>query len=205
MKKCVYCGAKMKDQALVCTKCGNLQPEDRSQPAPQQQEVPQPVRQQVRPAAAPDPAEREFPVIMMQAPAPAAPICKLKTNRGMVKYVFLTLITFGIYGIVAMSDVTEDINIIASRYDGRRTMHFCLITFIFSWLTLGIAPFVWAHRMCDRIGNELARRGIAYQFGAGAFWIWNILGSLILVGPFVYLHKLCKAMNLLGEDYKVNG
>ena len=33
----------------------------------------------------------------------------------------------------------------------------------------------------------------------------NIIGSFIFVGPFVYIHKLCKAMNLLSEDYNVKG
>ena len=128
-----------------------------------------------------------------------------KTNYGMLKLILLSMITFGIYGLVVFSNMSTDINVIASKYDGKKTMHYCLIVFIFSWLTFGIAPIVWYHRISARIGKELARRGIAYRFGAGSFWGWTLLGSLIFVGPFVYLHKLCKAMNLLGEDYKVNG
>ena len=104
-----------------------------------------------------------------------------------------------------MSNVSTDINTIASRYDGKKTMHYCLVLFIFSWLTLGIVPLVWSHKISDRIGAELTRRGIDYQFGAGTFWGWGILGSLILVGPFIYTHKLLTAMNLLSADYNVNG
>ncbi len=128
-----------------------------------------------------------------------------KTNYGMLKLILLSMITFGIYGLVVFSNMSTDINVIASKYDGKKTMHYCLLVFVFSWLTLGIAPIVWYHRLSARIGKELTRRGIAYRFGAGSFWGWTLLGSLIFVGPFVYLHKLCKAMNLLGEDYKVNG
>ena len=128
-----------------------------------------------------------------------------KTNYSMIKTILLSIITFDIYALVVYSNMSTDINVIASKYDGKKTMHFCLIFFIFSWLTCGIAPIVWYHRLSARIGKELARRGIAYRFGAGSFWGWNVLGAFILVGPFVYLHKLCKAMNLLGEDYKVNG
>ena len=134
-----------------------------------------------------------------------APVGKLKTNRGLLKYILLSLITFGIYGLVAMSSVSTDINVIASRYDGKKTTHFCLMAFVFSWLTLGIAPLVWYHKISARIGNELSRRGISYSFGAGSFWGWNILGALIVVGPLVYMHKLFKAMNLLSKDYNVNG
>ena len=55
------------------------------------------------------------------------------------------------------------------------------------------------------VAGALTRRGIDYQFGAGTFWGWGILGSLILVGPFIYTHKLLTAMNLLSADYNVNG
>lgn len=134
-----------------------------------------------------------------------APVGQLTTSRGLVKYILLSLITFGIYGLVAMSGVSTDINTIASRYDGKKTMHFCLVVFIFSWLTFGILPIVWYHSISNRIGNELRRRGINYSFGAGSYWGWNVLGSLIFVGPFVYVHKMFKAMNLLSQHYNVNG
>lgn len=136
---------------------------------------------------------------------PNAPIAKLNTSRGLLKYILLTMVTCGIYGIVAMSSVSSDINTIASRYDGKKTTHFCLMAFLYSWLTLGIAPIVWYHKISARIGNELIRRGIHYSFGAGSFWGWNVLGSLIGIGPLVYMHKLFKAMNLLSEHYNVYG
>ncbi len=136
---------------------------------------------------------------------PVSPAVQLKTNRGLVKYILLSLITFGIYGIVCMSSVSTDINLIASKYDGKKTMHFCLLAFVFSWLTCGIGIFVWFHKISNRIGDELKRRNIDYKMSAGSFWLWNILGSFIVVGPFVYMYKLFKAMNLLAADYNVNG
>ncbi len=134
-----------------------------------------------------------------------APALQLRTSRGLLKMIFLGLITFGIYPLVVESHIGEELNLIASPHDGRRTMHFCLIYFIFSWLTLGIALFVWYHRTSDRMDCELSRRGIDYAFGSLDFWLWNILGSLILVGPFVYVYKRMKAMNLINEDYNRKG
>ena len=135
----------------------------------------------------------------------SAPVGQLKTNKGLIKYILLSIITLGIYGIVVMSSVSNDINIIATRYDGKRTMHYCLLVFVISPLTLGIASIVWFHKISARIGNELRRRNIPYSFGAGTFWLWNVLGALILIGPFVYTHKLFKATNKLCEHYNVNG
>lgn len=134
-----------------------------------------------------------------------APAKQLKTNKGLLKYILLSIITCGIYGLVVMSSVSSDINIVASRYDGKKTMHYCLLTFIVAPITLGIAGLVWSHRISNRIGAELKRRGIAYNFSASDFWLWNVLGSLIVVGPFVYLHKLFKATNLMNADYNVKG
>ena len=68
-------------------------------------------------------------------------------------------------------------------------------------ITLFIGALVWYHRISARIGTELQRRGIAYSFGAGSFWGWGVLGALIVVGPFIYWHKLLTSMNLLSESY----
>lgn len=133
------------------------------------------------------------------------PVEPLRTDRGLAKYYFLSLITLGIYGLVVNCHIGNEINQIASQHDGKNTMHFALIAFIFSWLTLGIVPLVWYHRICDRIGNELYRRNINYEFDSLTFWGWNILGSFILVGPFIFIHKWMKAMNLLNADYNERG
>ena len=60
-----------------------------------------------------------------------APVGQLKTNKGLLKTILLSLITFGIYLLVVMSSVSDDINIVASRHDGKKTMHFCLLTFVY--------------------------------------------------------------------------
>ena len=133
------------------------------------------------------------------------PVRQLKTTRGLLKYIIFSLITFGIYPLVMMTLVGEEMNLVASKYDGKKTMNFCLVAFIFSWLTFGIVPLVWYHNISKRMGNELARRGIAYSFGAGSFWGWNILGAFIVIGPLVYTHKFCKAINLINENYNING
>ena len=143
--------------------------------------------------------------VSQNTPNFSAPVGQLKTNRGLAKYILLGIITLGIYPIVVMSSISSDINIIAGRYDGKRTMHYCLLIFLVSWLTLGIGVLVWYHNLSSRIGNELRRRNISYQFGAGSYWGWSILGALIVVGPFIYIYKLLKAMNLLSSHYNVNG
>lgn len=156
------------------------------------------------PNFAPNPGYASRGVAQMNA-TPTAPVAPLRTNRALWKMIVFSAITFGIYGLVVMCHISRDINTIATRYDGKRTMHYALVTFVFSWLTFGIVPLVWSHKISGRIGRELARRNIRYGFGAHTFWLWNILGSMIFVGPFIYTHKLMVAMNLLAKDYNVRG
>ncbi len=134
-----------------------------------------------------------------------SPARQLKTNKGLIKTILLSMITLGIYPLVVMSAVSSDINEVASRYDGKKTMHYCLLTFIVAPITFGIAGIVWSHRISNRIGAELKRRGISYSFSAADFWLWCVLGSIIVVGPFIYLHKMFKAVNKMNAHYNVNG
>ncbi len=138
-------------------------------------------------------------------PVSTPPVGQLKTNKGLLKTILLSIITFGIYPLVVMSAVSNDINIVASRYDGKKTMHYCLLFFLIAPITGGIASIVWSHKISNRIGAELKRRGIPYSFSAADFWLWNVLGSLIVVGPFIYLHKLFKAVNQMNAHYNVYG
>ena len=133
------------------------------------------------------------------------PAIQLPTNRSMWKIWLLSIVTFGIYGLVIMTKMVDNLNLIASRYDGKKTMHYCLLVFLIMPITFGIAGIVWYHKVSARMGNELVRRNQPYSFGASDFWLWGVLGSLIIVGPFIYLHKYCKTMNYLAADYNDRG
>ena len=134
------------------------------------------------------------------------PMVQLRTNRGLLKYFFLSLITLGIYGLICFGNISRDINTIATKHDGRKTMSFYLVFFVLNWLTLGIFTLIWFHNLSDRIGKELLVRNLPYQFSAGTFWGWYFFGSLLFgIGPLVYIHKLMHAMNTLAADYNING
>lgn len=138
--------------------------------------------------------------------APTRPAVQLTTSRGLLKAILLNMITCGIYSWFEMSAISEDVNTVASRYDGRKTMHYLLMYFIVGPLTCGIGYLVWYHNISDRIGCELRRRNISYGFGAADYWLWCFLGSWLFgIGPFVYMYRLYKAMNLMNADYNARG
>ena len=229
--RCSYCGAEVRENQKYCLHCGAKQENTgtvsessvKKQPratvetgGPEVQEWVDRIREfrenldseevPVTPVAAPAAAPaakitEEFPVIR---PRPAAPRIQLPVERGLGKMIFLGLLTLCIYPVVIMSRIVTELNIAASRYDGKRTVSYfgaCMLV----PLTLGIYAWVWTHNFCSRIGEELQRRRIDYTFGAKTFWLWGVLGSLIIVGPFIFVHKLMKAMNMLNTNYNVYG
>ncbi|MBQ3926275.1 MAG: 3-isopropylmalate dehydratase small subunit [Bacteroidaceae bacterium] len=158
-------------------------------------------------APEPEPAEEVAPVEVKAhyESEPFVPQKQLPINRGLAKFFFLSLITFGIYGIVIFTQISDEINTVATKYDGRKTTNYLWIFFLWGWLTFGIAYLVWFHSLSDRIGNGIQRRRIPYSFGASDFWLWDVIGSIVGFLPLVYVHKLLSAMNLLNADYNQKG
>ena len=176
------------------------------EPQPVYQPEPQPAFQPAyQPAYQPSyqPQYSSAPVYTDQGVS-SRPVLQLPTHRSLVKMIFLPLVTLGIYGMVIWSRIVTELNIVASRHDGKRTMSYLGMTML-APLTLGIHSLVWIHGFCNRIGDELNRRNIPYKFSAATFWLWNVLGSLIIVGPFIYTHKLMKSMNLINADFNQYG
>lgn len=134
-----------------------------------------------------------------------APKWKFRANRGVIKFIVLSVLTLGIYSICVFSHMSIDINWLACKHDGRHTMHYCLIFFLFSWLTFGIANFVWFSRISGRIGDEQYRRTQRCDVRKSTFWLWCVLGSFIVIGPIIYLYKLFKGMNAIAADYNAKG
>jgi hypothetical protein len=134
----------------------------------------------------------------------SAPITKLKTDRKLWKIALISIVTFGIYALYDMSRISSDINTAASKHDGKKTMHFILMCLL-CLPTFGIAGYVWYHKLSNRIGKELTRRDIAYDFGAVDYWLWFIILGGTIVCPLIYMYKLYKAMNLLNAHYNNYG
>ncbi|MBQ2378673.1 MAG: DUF4234 domain-containing protein [Clostridia bacterium] len=124
---------------------------------------------------------------------------KLPTNRSMWKLMLLSFLTCGIYGVIFFIPFSFDLEKI-SPYSISRQMNY-IWAHLLSLFTFALVIDIWHYQTAKRVEEALEYRGIDYRFGTRTFWGWFVLGSLILIGPFVYFHKLCKAMNLLCKHY----
>lgn len=63
----------------------------------------------------------------------------------------------------------------------------------------------YASNAANPSAERSAARSSAIYSTAATFWLWNVLGIFIIVGPLVYFYKLLHAMNDLSADYNARG
>lgn len=122
----------------------------------------------------------------------------LKTNRGLLKYLLFSLITLGIYDLYIVHRAAKDANLAdsSSKKVGG------LIFFIFmSIITAGIYSFYWWYKVTEKFANVIRTSGAKPAITGGGFLLWEIFGSLIIVGPFIALYKFFKNWNASNALY----
>ena len=127
----------------------------------------------------------------------------MKTNRSLLTLILLSIVTFGIYSLYFWSKYAEDMNIVCNG-DGTHTRGI-LARIIFSILTLGIYELVWMYGVGERIAINSFKRNIYCNASGSSVLMWYILGSFILIGPFVAMHKMISGLNALCSNYNAAG
>ena len=127
----------------------------------------------------------------------------LKTDRCMWKLVLFSILTLGIYSIIFFIPFSFDLNKITPRREKEKTMNY-LWAYLLAYFTVALVLMVWHYQVAHHVEEALKRRDIPYHFGTETFWLWMVAGSFFLIGPFIYFHKLCQAMNLLCEHYNAD-
>lgn len=117
----------------------------------------------------------------------------METNRSLIKYILLCLITFGIYGLFFWHKYVQDVNTLCSG-DGKNTRGI-LALILLSIITLGIYGFVWTYGMQNRLRDKAGRMGTGPISGGGTILLWQIFGSLLfglgpLVATYIQIHSI---------------
>ncbi len=123
----------------------------------------------------------------------------MKTNRSLLVYILLSILTLGLYSLYFWSCFARDMNVVCVG-DGRRTRGI-LARIIFSALTFGIYEIVWLYTTGDRIRINAHRLNVPVSCTGGGVLAWTILGALIVVGPFVAMYQMMSGLNQLCEAY----
>lgn len=127
----------------------------------------------------------------------------LKTNRSLLVYILLNIVTLGIYSLFFYHGIAKDMNV-ACQGDGKHTKG--LIAFILlTCITCGIYAIVWHYGVCERVAMNSSRRGVPCNVDGGKFLLWYLLGSLLCgIGMFVAMHKMIVGVNNICAAYNSN-
>lgn len=123
-------------------------------------------------------------------------------QRSLLTFILLSIVTCGIYGIVFMYKYAEDVNTVCAG-DGKHTQNY-IVAILLSIITCGIYSFVWYYGIGNRLQENAPRYGINFSENGTTVLLWMILGSYIVIGPFVAMNILIKNMNALGQAYNAH-
>ena len=110
----------------------------------------------------------------------------LKTSRGFWKYFFLTIITFGIYGLYMTHQMAKEANLADKQ---SKDVGGLLFYILMSCLTFGFYTLYWNYKVCEKFGNSVRANGGTPRLTGGGWLLWTILGAMIVIGPLVALVK----------------
>lgn len=133
-------------------------------------------------------------------PPPSGGPCRMKTDRSLVTYILLSIITCGIYGYYFLYAMARDANVICSA-DGKKTGG--LVAFILlSWITCGLYAYYWYYSLGNRLAENAPRYGLSFQENGTTVLLWCLVGLLLCgLGPWIAMHILIKNMNSLCMAY----
>lgn len=122
----------------------------------------------------------------------------LKTNRGLIKWLFFSIITFGIYAFVLIAKKAEETNI-TCKGDGKETKGFW-IYLLLSIVTFGIYPIVWGFQVVERHANYLHAHNEKEILSGLGWLLWSYVGGLLFgIGAFVAMYLDIKQWNKVNE------
>ena len=118
-------------------------------------------------------------------------------KRKLGKFIFLNLITLGIYGLFFWSKWTKDLNTICDG-DDKESGHYVLV-FILDIFSFGINALIWNYQMVERMYQKAKDYNITLKHGGMFVMIWRILPIISSVYKIKYLNKLAEAYNATVE------
>ncbi len=124
----------------------------------------------------------------------------LSTDRSIVAYILLGLVTCGIYDLYMLHCIVQDVNITCAG-DGKKTAGI-LEYILFGILTCGIYDYIWLYNLGNRLQNNSQRYGMNFQEGGTTILLWWIFGSFLCgVGPFIAANIIIKNTNAINAAY----
>ena len=124
----------------------------------------------------------------------------LKSDRSLLMYILLNIVTCGIYSWFFIHKLAKDVNE-GCAGDGKKTAGL-LMYILLNTVTCGIYGWIWDYQLGNRLAENARRYNLMFSENGTTVLMWNIFGSLLCgIGPFIALNILIKNSNQICIAY----
>ena len=129
----------------------------------------------------------------------------LRTDRSLIIYILLSIITCGIYSYFFIYSIAQDVNR-ACDGDGNNTSGLAAFI-ILSFITCGFYAIYWEYAIANRLAENAPRYGMNFTENGTTVVMWHLVGWVICgIGPFIAMNIIIKNTNRICEGYnRTNG
>ena len=125
----------------------------------------------------------------------------IRTDRDIITYVLLSIITCGIYGYWYIYQLAQDANIMCA--DDNEETPGLLAYILLSMVTCGFYAIYWEYKLANRLSAYAPRYGVQIKESGSDVIMWRLIGALICVlGTYVGTNILFKIANDLATAYQ---
>lgn len=125
---------------------------------------------------------------------------RIQTDRNIIMYVLLTLVTCGIYGYYFIYKLAQDVNEMC-KDDGQSTPGLAAFILL-SLVTCGFYAYYWYYQLGNRLQANASKYGITVAENGTTILLWCIVGLLVCgLGPYIAMHLIIKNTNAMAIAY----
>ena len=126
----------------------------------------------------------------------------IKTDRGVIGWLLLSIVTCGIYSYYFLYCLARDINVMCQD-DGDFTPGIAAFILL-SFVTCGFYALYWYYKIGNRLQANAPRYGLVFQENGTTILMWQIVGALLCcLGPIFAMNIIIKNTNAMATAYNV--
>lgn len=124
----------------------------------------------------------------------------IKTDRGVIGWLLLSIVTCGIYSYYFLYCLARDINVMCQD-DGDSTPGIAAFILL-SFVTCGFYALYWYYKIGNRLQANAPRYGLVFQENGTTILMWQIVGAfLCALGPIFAMNIIIKNTNAMATVY----